>query len=312
MSKTKLAIRMSELRASMEFFEAFKSGATQVSERRYRPKDLAQSKELLDIARVPYKIDGNEIEIDDSWDQKSKMVTRKIKESSDVDAVLAKIASDFLGLETLEPRHSDRLDFHELSVISLKKALKAAFEAGKNYRHGESVKENDNPHPGAPAYEAALKEFAYRALSAEMESEFQIHKEMQEEEPEEFGSEALTAEEAATAVLENYYSNQIDEGIAESVYEKMHEFKAEFIERFKKDMEAGLVIVENETVTGITWINDLHDLDISDLYDTMSKVAKGAYSVRWVDGGLDSYIFVVPNELNKMTDEELITLAEGE
>jgi hypothetical protein len=44
----------------------------------------------------------------------------------------------------------------------------------------------------------------------------------------------------------------------------------------------------------------------------MSKVAKGAYSVRWVDGGLDSYIFVVPNELNKMTDEELITLAEGE
>jgi len=34
-----------------------------------------------------------------------------------------------LGLETLETRNSDRLDFHETSVSSLKDALLAAYEA---------------------------------------------------------------------------------------------------------------------------------------------------------------------------------------
>ncbi len=36
-----------------------------------------------------------------------------------------------LDAEPLDPRHSDALDFHEVPVWQLRKALRAAFEAGK-------------------------------------------------------------------------------------------------------------------------------------------------------------------------------------
>jgi hypothetical protein len=41
------------------------------------------------------------------------------------------IALDYLFVETLETRHSDRLDFHEVSVWGIKSALQAAFDAGR-------------------------------------------------------------------------------------------------------------------------------------------------------------------------------------
>lgn len=41
------------------------------------------------------------------------------------------IAQKHLGIETLETRKSDRLDFHDLAVWCLEAALKAAFEAGQ-------------------------------------------------------------------------------------------------------------------------------------------------------------------------------------
>ncbi len=47
------------------------------------------------------------------------------------DAVIKNIASDLLGIETLDTRKSDRLDFHELAVWQIREALKAAFEAGR-------------------------------------------------------------------------------------------------------------------------------------------------------------------------------------
>lgn len=47
------------------------------------------------------------------------------------DATIQTIASDLLGLETLETRKSDSLDFHELSVWSIRDALAATFEAGR-------------------------------------------------------------------------------------------------------------------------------------------------------------------------------------
>ncbi len=47
------------------------------------------------------------------------------------DEALAKIAATILDLETLATRNSDRLDFHELSVWSIKAALEAAFAAGQ-------------------------------------------------------------------------------------------------------------------------------------------------------------------------------------
>ncbi|MDP3652029.1 MAG: hypothetical protein Q8R67_10135 [Rhodoferax sp.] len=46
--------------------------------------------------------------------------------------ILEQIARKHLGLETLEERKSDRLDFHDLAVWSIEAALKAAFEAGRS------------------------------------------------------------------------------------------------------------------------------------------------------------------------------------
>jgi hypothetical protein len=44
---------------------------------------------------------------------------------------LAQIARQHLHIETLQARHADRLDFHEVAVWSIEAALKAAFEAGQ-------------------------------------------------------------------------------------------------------------------------------------------------------------------------------------
>ena len=44
---------------------------------------------------------------------------------------LQQIALDHLFIETLETRHSDRLDFHEVSVRAVKSALMAAYQAGR-------------------------------------------------------------------------------------------------------------------------------------------------------------------------------------
>jgi len=48
-----------------------------------------------------------------------------------MDEILNKIAKDILGLDTLETRKSDSLDFKEVAVWQIKKALEAAFEAGE-------------------------------------------------------------------------------------------------------------------------------------------------------------------------------------
>jgi hypothetical protein len=48
-----------------------------------------------------------------------------------LDTLLTQIALDHLFIETLETRHSDRLDFHEVSVWGVRSALMAAYEAGR-------------------------------------------------------------------------------------------------------------------------------------------------------------------------------------
>mgnify|MGYP001172812359 CR=1 FL=1 len=53
------------------------------------------------------------------------------------DKSLAEIAASHLHLETLETRNSDSLDFHDMAVWSIKAALEAAYEAGRQSR--ESV-----------------------------------------------------------------------------------------------------------------------------------------------------------------------------
>lgn len=45
---------------------------------------------------------------------------------------LEEIAKETLKLETLETRKNDSLDFHELSVWSINKALEEAYKAGQD------------------------------------------------------------------------------------------------------------------------------------------------------------------------------------
>ena len=49
---------------------------------------------------------------------------------SKIEQRLTQIAKTKLGIDTLETRHSDSLDFHDLAVWSLREALEAAYQAG--------------------------------------------------------------------------------------------------------------------------------------------------------------------------------------
>jgi hypothetical protein len=49
-----------------------------------------------------------------------------------LEKLLTKIANEHLNIETLEARNSDSLDFHDVSVWSVKDALEAAYLAGQN------------------------------------------------------------------------------------------------------------------------------------------------------------------------------------
>ena len=51
--------------------------------------------------------------------------------ATETTSILEQIARKHLGLETLNERKSDHLDFHDLAVWSIESALQAAFEAGR-------------------------------------------------------------------------------------------------------------------------------------------------------------------------------------
>lgn len=59
-----------------------------------------------------------------------------MKQNKDLNKLLEQIALKHFFIETLETQHSDRLDFHDVSVWTVKSALEAAYaagiEAGKN------------------------------------------------------------------------------------------------------------------------------------------------------------------------------------
>jgi hypothetical protein len=59
------------------------------------------------------------------------MIAGRKNPEAAVDARLEQIARTTLGLETLETRRSDGLDFHDLAVWRIKQALQAAYEAGR-------------------------------------------------------------------------------------------------------------------------------------------------------------------------------------
>ena len=47
-----------------------------------------------------------------------------------IDTLLTLIAHKHLGIDTLQTRHSDSLDFHDTAVWWIRDALEAAFKAG--------------------------------------------------------------------------------------------------------------------------------------------------------------------------------------
>ncbi len=59
-----------------------------------------------------------------------------MKQDKNLNKLFEQIALKHFFIETLETQHSDRLDFHDVSVWAVKSALEAAYaagiEAGKN------------------------------------------------------------------------------------------------------------------------------------------------------------------------------------
>ena len=53
------------------------------------------------------------------------------KRSKRVNQLIEKIAKDHLQIPTLEERKMDNLDFHEVSVWGVKRALEVAYDAGR-------------------------------------------------------------------------------------------------------------------------------------------------------------------------------------
>ena len=49
---------------------------------------------------------------------------------SKLETLLTQIAQQHLGIETLQTRRSDSLDFHDVAVWCVRDALEAAFKAG--------------------------------------------------------------------------------------------------------------------------------------------------------------------------------------
>jgi hypothetical protein len=58
--------------------------------------------------------------------------------------LLNQIAQDTLGIETLQERKSDSLDFHDVAVWRLREALEAAFNAGVEQGRNAAKSERAN------------------------------------------------------------------------------------------------------------------------------------------------------------------------
>ncbi len=61
---------------------------------------------------------------------KNNRTAMKPELSAQAKAKIENIASTILNISTLEARNSDRLDFYDLAVWSVKEALEAAYLAG--------------------------------------------------------------------------------------------------------------------------------------------------------------------------------------
>jgi len=60
-----------------------------------------------------------------------KLCKEAAERPAEAQEAIAAIAARILGILTLDTRHRDRLDFHDLSVDGIRRALEAAYEAGR-------------------------------------------------------------------------------------------------------------------------------------------------------------------------------------
>ena len=60
----------------------------------------------------------------------TQTISRAALSPDEIALLLESIALDHLFIETLQTRHRDSLDFHDVSVWGVKSALQAAFDAG--------------------------------------------------------------------------------------------------------------------------------------------------------------------------------------
>ncbi len=70
--------------------------------------------------------------------------------STALDTLLETIAREVLTIPTLEMRGRDALDFHELGVVSIKRALRRAYVAGcdataKQFLSSLTINKGDRP-----------------------------------------------------------------------------------------------------------------------------------------------------------------------
>ena len=64
-------------------------------------------------------------------------LTAIAKANAKANATIEKITREVLDLETLETRKMDSLDFHDLAVWEIRKALEAAYNAGRDAATGK-------------------------------------------------------------------------------------------------------------------------------------------------------------------------------
>ena len=69
----------------------------------------------------------------------------------EVELLLESIALDHLFIETLQTRHRDSLDFHDVSVWGVKSALQAAFDAGLHAPGGSPKQAVQRTHKATAA-----------------------------------------------------------------------------------------------------------------------------------------------------------------
>lgn len=87
----------------------------------------------------------------------------------DLHQQLTEIAQAALGIETLETRGADSLDFHDVAVWRVQSALEAAFNLGM--QHQNAVQQAEHVHPPASLHQRnamrALLRQLYQGISVE-------------------------------------------------------------------------------------------------------------------------------------------------